>query len=200
MTMLLSFVWPWWGGWMYWTVTGVTSDVSVPLTCLVGNDLHLVKMENGSWLFSQPCWTTKPDIPSTFLTILAQWYPMATEIWVNIGLGKWLVAWRKQVITWTNVDLSSSMGFCGTHQWPFSQEVLKILIGKMSLKNTLVNLLPHLSGANELTHWGRDEMNNISQTTFSNVFSSMKMFEFHLKFHRSLFPRAQLTIFQHWFR
>ena len=51
-----------------------------------------------------------------------------------------------------------------------------------------------------LTHWGRDEMNNISQTTFSNVFSSMKMFEFWLKFHWSLFPRVQLTIFQHWFR
>ena len=41
-----------------------------------------------------------------------------------------------------------------------------------------------------LTHWGRDEMNNISQTTFSNVFSSMKMFEFRLKFHWSLFPRS----------
>ena len=51
-----------------------------------------------------------------------------------------------------------------------------------------------------LTHWGRDEMNNISQTTLSNVFSSMKMFEFRLKFHWSLFPRVQLTIFQHWFR
>ena len=34
-----------------------------------------------------------------------------------------------------------------------------------------------------LTHWGRDEMNNISQTTFSNVYSSMKMFEFRSKFH-----------------
>ena len=68
MTMLLSLVWPWWGGWMYWIVTGVTSDISMPSTYLVGNDLHLVKMENGSWLFSQPCWTTKPDITSTFLT------------------------------------------------------------------------------------------------------------------------------------
>ena len=45
-----------------------------------------------------------------------------------------------------------------------------------------------------LTHWGRDEMNNISQTTFSNVFSSMKMFQFRLKFHWRLFPRVQLTI------
>ena len=52
----------------------------------------------------------------------------------------------------------------------------------------------------ELTHWGRDETNNILQTTFSNVFSSKKMFEFQLKYHRSLFPRIYLTIFQHWFR
>ena len=51
-----------------------------------------------------------------------------------------------------------------------------------------------------LTHWGWDEMNNISQTTFSNVFSSMKMFELWLKFHWSFFPRVQLTIFQHRFR
>ena len=35
--------------------------------------------------------------------------------------------------------------------------------------------------------WGRDEMNDILQTTFSNVFSSMKMLEFRLKFHWSLF-------------
>ena len=51
-----------------------------------------------------------------------------------------------------------------------------------------------------LTHWDRDEIYNISQTIFSNVFTSMKMFEFRLKFHWSLFPRVQLTIFQHWFR
>ena len=51
-----------------------------------------------------------------------------------------------------------------------------------------------------LTHWGRDEMDAISQTTFSNVFSWMKSFEFRLKFHWSLFLRVQLTIFQHWFR
>ena len=47
-----------------------------------------------------------------------------------------------------------------------------------------------------LTHWDRDEMKNISQMTFSNAFSSMKMFEFRLQFHWTLFPRVQLTIFQ----
>ena len=44
------------------------------------------------------------------------------------------------------------------------------------------------------------QMDAISQTTFSNAFSWMKMFEFRLEFHRSLFPRVQLTIFQQWFR
>ena len=51
-----------------------------------------------------------------------------------------------------------------------------------------------------LTHWGRDKMAAIFPTTFSNAFSWKKMFEFRLKFHWSLFPRVQLTIFQHWFR
>ena len=53
---------------------------------------------------------------------------------------------------------------------------------------------------NGLTHWDRDKMYAISQTTFSSVFSWMGIFWFRLKFHWSLFPRAQLTIFQHWFR
>ena len=46
------------------------------------------------------------------------------------------------------------------------------------------------------THWGRNKMATILQTPFS----WMQMFEFRLKFHWSLFPRVQLTIFQHWFR
>ena len=51
-----------------------------------------------------------------------------------------------------------------------------------------------------LTHWGRERMAAISQTTYSNAFLWMKIYEFRLKFHWSLFPRVQLTIFQHWFR
>ena len=51
-----------------------------------------------------------------------------------------------------------------------------------------------------LIHWGWDKMAAISQTTFSNAFSWMKMFEFWLSFHWILLPRVQLTISQHWFR
>ena len=51
-----------------------------------------------------------------------------------------------------------------------------------------------------LTHWGQDKMAAVSQTTFSNAFSLMKMVEFRLKFHWNLFLKVLWTIFQHWFR
>ena len=45
-----------------------------------------------------------------------------------------------------------------------------------------------------------DKMAAISQTTYSNACSQMKNFVFWFEFHWTLFLRAQLTIFQHWFR
>ena len=54
--------------------------------------------------------------------------------------------------------------------------------------------------SNHSTHWGWDKMASIFQTALSIAFSWMKMFKFRLRFHWSLFPRVQLTIFQHWFR
>ena len=53
------------------------------------------------------------------------------------------------------------------------------------------------TGEKGLTHWGWDKMDTISQTTFSNAFSWMKMYEFGLKFHWSLFLGVQLTISHH---
>ena len=41
----------------------------------------------------------------------------------------------------------------------------------------------------QLTHWGQDKMATISQTTFSNAFSWIKMHEFCLRFQQSLFLR-----------
>ena len=44
-----------------------------------------------------------------------------------------------------------------------------------------------------LTHWGREKMDAISQTTLSNVFSWMKMIEFRLTFHWSFFPKSVIN-------
>ena len=53
-----------------------------------------------------------------------------------------------------------------------------------------INFLP-------LTHWGPDKMTAIFQTTFLNS-CLIIIHKFRLKFLWSLFPRIQLTIFQHW--
>ena len=96
-----------------------------------------------------------------------------------------------------------------THQEQRNWQVVNLLawLEHNVMQNVYyILLLSHLSQhvgcrwPGTLTHWGWDEMNNISRTTFWNVFSSMKMFEFSFKFRWSLFPRVQLTIFQHWFR
>ena len=47
----------------------------------------------------------------------------------------WLVAWRHQAITWTNVDLLSGRS-CGIHLTTLSQEDFKIPISKARLKTT----------------------------------------------------------------
>ena len=44
-----------------------------------------------------------------------------------------------------------------------------------------------LDEGNRLIHPGRDKMATTLRITFSNPFSSMKVFEFRLKFHRNLF-------------
>ena len=51
-----------------------------------------------------------------------------------------------------------------------------------------------------LTYLPQDKMASISQKTFSNVFSWMRMYEFRWRFPWKLFLRFELTIFHHWFR
>ena len=58
----------------------------------------------------------------------------------------------------------------------------------------------NLAAFRAITHWDRDKMAVIFQTTFSNTFSWMKTFEFRFKVHWILFLMVQLTIFQLWFR
>ena len=46
-------------------------------------------------------------------------------------------------------------------------------------------------------HWSREKMAAFSQKTLSYALSRMKLYEFRLTFHWSLFLMVQLTIFQH---
>ena len=66
--------------------------------------------------------------------------------------------------------------------------------------NAKKNVTPVHYHSFALTHLPFNKMAAISQTIFSDAFSWMKIFIFWLKFHRSLFPKVQLTITQHWFK
>ena len=64
-------------------------------------------------------------------------------------LRKWLVAWRHQAITWTNVDLSSVRS-SGIYLRAISYEIPQPPFIKFSLKITYLKLIWNLPGANEL--------------------------------------------------
>ena len=106
---------------------------------------------------------------------------------------------RRQAIILTNAGILL-IGPLGTN---FSEIVIEIhtfSFKKMHLKMSSAKRRLFRVGLDELTHWGQDKMAAIFQTTFSNAFSVMKIYEFRLRFHWSLFLRFELTIFQHWFR
>ena len=86
-----------------------------------------------------------------------------------------------EVMAWCHQVASHSLNYCSTS--------FLLLYGIIS--QTWVNIL---------THWGLDKVVAILQTKLSNTFSWMKILEFWLNFHWSLFLWVQLTIFQHWFR
>ena len=65
---------------------------------------------------------------------------------------------------------------------------------------TCISIMDCLYQHWQLRHWGLIKMAATFQTILSNAFSSLKMFEFLLQFHRNSFLRSQLIINQHWFR
>ena len=79
-------------------------------------------------------------------------------------------------------------------------QCVHVLAPCMNQPSQWINWIGGNSSMNKLHSRGRDKMAAIFQTTFSNRFSWMKMYEFRLKFHWSLSLGVQLTIFQHWFR
>ena len=65
-------------------------------------------------------------------------------------LRQWLVAWRHQAITWTNVDLSSVRFSYSNHQRVIPQGKTWSSITEISLKISNLNFDSNFPGANEL--------------------------------------------------
>ena len=101
------------------------------------------------------------------------------------------------IMIWIQINCTSS--------WMTNLVIKYMLIhvlGRLPEMNILKSLWHSASGNGccFLTHWGRDKMAAIFQTIFRNGFSWMKMHQFCLRFHWSLFLRFELMIFQHCIR
>ena len=83
-------------------------------------------------------------------------------------LRKWLVAWRDQAITWTNINLSSVKSSC-IHMRPIAQWASKILFSTMALKIILLNLQPHFQETNAWMHDWRQWYHHDQSQGLGNV-------------------------------
>ena len=125
----------------------------------------------------------------------------ANERWRHLSLAEPIPRmipeeyWKK--LTWTGGSLYNKE--CIIHIWCVPLISVKQNIVINVLQQCVLLRCPKLL-IHWLTHWGRDKIDTILQTTFSNAFSWMKMYEFCLLFRWSLFLSFELTIFQHWFR
>ena len=106
------------------------------------------------------------------------WYRPNSAVWLTFAFPTWLLSECGVSILATHASIAT-------------------LRGTISMAEIVFELKYDIS---PVTHWGRDKMATILQTTFSKTFSWMKMYECWCRFNWSLFLRFQLAIFQHWFR
>ena len=148
------------------------------ITCRSGSDHKLCPYKVSKLVYAHPgCFLIFPDLPN-----MTEWFRIRSKL-NNLVLdvlsnnsrpGATVSVWhshggRNQTFRY---DSSSKLIFCQMNGYCLDA------VGKRLM----------------LTHWGRDKMAAVSQTTFSNAFSWLKILEFRLRFHWSLFLRVQLTI------
>ena len=102
-----------------------------------------------------------------------------------------LSLWNIVIANYKNISLNEN-------SWIVIKIISLVPIGNKPLSKKLWSSAPTHTGG--FSHWGRDKIDAIFQTTFSNTFSWMTVYELRLKFHWNLFVRVQSTIVRHWFR
>ena len=133
------------------------------------------------------------EIPPLFHIVQTQWNICLGELGHH-SFRKWFVACSAP-IHYLNQHLLVNLRNFNWMNW-------KCCLQNGSYFFLASNLLNHwdwmmhicITKQGQLTHWGRDKMDAISQTTFSHTISSMKTVVFWLNFHWNMFARVQLTI------
>ena len=144
--------------------------------------------------------------PVIYMTIST--YIMWLFVFLRLKLDSRLLSaylvWLGMYVT---VRITFDWLYCFLYQYIYQELfVLEIFLFILSAgMRTAANSIYHIQraydvGWQDINTLKSRQIDAISQTTFSNAFSWMKILEFRLKFHWRLFLRVQLTIFQQWFR
>ena len=81
---------------------------------------------------------------------------------------KWLVAWRHQAITWTNIDVTSERS-SDIHLRTISQVISLPSITEISLKIIHTNFHWNLPRVNELIHFLLNEISELHMLNFGSI-------------------------------
>ena len=98
----------------------------------------------------------------------------------------------------THLKCSLRNRLCAYNEWTFGKSWSPHMLHSDLLSMDASAVIGQFLWGDVLKHQGRDKMDAIPHTTSPSTFSWIKMFEFRLKFHWSLYLRVELTIFQHW--
>ena len=156
-------------------------------TCWADNGYYVVKKHRMTWP-----WFGHIS-KSVDKAINHQWY-LCICVWLYLVMNRRMILiyfWSFFFSCWFVVCALSDDVWLNKPLWTWTwtwRDAIIVNHQKLLFHSTLLNTLRPR------------QMDAISQMTFSNAFSWMKMFELRWKFHWNLFARVQLTIFQHWCR
>ena len=100
-----------------------------------------------------------------------------------------VVFWSQRVKTTQKkiITLSTQLGPT-RHIWVKINLYNGLMPMRIKVKPKLISLMTH-----PLIHWGRDEIDTILQTAFSNVFTWTKMYKLRLRFSLNFVPKVRIN-------
>ena len=145
------------------------------------------QIESNQTLFYIP-WTVKDRTHGPALTHWGRVTHMCVSKLTTIGSDNGLSPGRRQAIIWSNAGI--------LFNWTLGTNFSEILseIDSFSFKQMPSGKWrPYCLGLNVLTHWGRDKMAAIFQTTFSNGFSGNENVWISINISLKFVPRGPIN-------
>ena len=150
-----------------------------------------LQIESNQTLFYVP-WTVKDRTHGPALTHWGRVTHICVSKLTTIGSDNGLSPGRRQAIIWSNAGILFNWTL-GTNFSEILSEIDSFSFKQMRLKMSSGKWRPYCLGLNVLTHWGRDKMAAIFQTTFSNGYSGNENVWISINISLKFVPRCPIN-------